>query len=157
MRGKERQIKEKMEITRITPAYAGKSGKIHRYLIGYRDHPRVCGEKDWFPKFTNAYEGSPPRMRGKERVSELGACRSGITPAYAGKRSINSFSCWGVKDHPRVCGEKFSVIPCIVLQLGSPPRMRGKGFCCRRMGTVLRITPAYAGKRDQKYRDTDRS
>ena len=51
-------------------------------------------------------------------------------------------------DHPRVCGEKvcFSFRPTAFL--GSPPRMRGKGSRPIFPTGRLRITPAYAGKRD---------
>ena len=35
----------------------------------------------------------------------------GITPAYAGKRSLSFFSPPLSWDHPRVCGEKTKKIP----------------------------------------------
>ena len=31
----------------ITPAWAGKSGKLYRRHMGAQDHPRVGGEKVW--------------------------------------------------------------------------------------------------------------
>ena len=76
----------------ITPAYAGKRGR--RPFCGRRgwDHPRVCGEKKKLsPNFT-VYEGSPPRVRGKEtRLPPLRA-PAGITPACAGKSCSSSVS-----------------------------------------------------------------
>ena len=50
---------------RITPAYAGKSAVPLGTDQMRRDHPRLCGEKQhpmamWFPM-----TGSPPPMRGK--------------------------------------------------------------------------------------------
>ena len=50
---------------RITPAYAGKSGKAPAETERQRDHPRLCGEKLALAgKFTGKV-GSPPPMRGK--------------------------------------------------------------------------------------------
>ena len=54
------------------------------------------------------------------------------------------------RDHPRVCGEKFDMLPLEIRQKGSPPRMRGKVH--KEVGNKLRlgITPACAGKRAQR-------
>ena len=95
----------------ITPAYAGKSGKIQKWPCAPWDHPRVCGEKFDNPKIVYSEKGSPPRMRGKARGTLMQSLRPRITPAYAGKRitfPIPVFSSW---DHPRVCGEKTKKIP----------------------------------------------
>ena len=65
-------------------------------------------------------------MRGKGSVVFAFRYQSGITPAHAGKRSASSplpFYPW---DHPRPCGEKFT------LREYPPPETR--------------ITPAHAGK-----------
>ena len=65
-------------------------------------------------------------MRGKVEFRVCGFDRLGITPAYAGKREAWKIGGYRSKDHPRLCGEKFS------------------------FGVVEdildRITPAYAGK-----------
>ena len=52
--------------TRITPAYAGKSGVVVRLGRACWDHPRVCGEKKVAEDIGSEDTGSPPRMRGKE-------------------------------------------------------------------------------------------
>ena len=70
----------------ITPAYAGKSGISPGFLLSYRDHPRVCGEKRKQRCSCCVPEGSPPHVRGKERSSVAAATLEGITPACAGKR-----------------------------------------------------------------------
>ena len=98
MRGKARVAFAWRHANRITPAYAGK-----RYVIIFKsrtfwDHPRVCGEKIPPRIALLGLQGSPPRMRGKDRVSGAFDLTSGITPAYAGKRlkrshSIGHFSC----------------------------------------------------------------
>ena len=72
----------------ITPAYAGKSPSRRQRMPHSRDHPRVCGEKCPPGKFFFMTVGSPPRMRGKEDPSGAVARCPGITPACAGKSSI---------------------------------------------------------------------
>ncbi len=51
-----------------------------------------------------------------------------------------------MKDHPRLCGEKVTDEGNIVTGEGSPPPMRGKAFAPSGILTMIRITPAYAGK-----------
>ena len=110
----------------ITPAYAGKRQCAKTRYQTIRDHPRVCGEKTLPELLTLKALGSPPRMRGKV-LAALGAAHlGGITPAYAGKSYYSELSTFLLRDHPRVCGEKFSFTSGLGLMLGSPPRMRGK-------------------------------
>ena len=70
----------------ITPAYAGKRKASGRHQHCGEDHPRVCGEKKRTVADNVAPQGSPPRMRGKERYFVWQEDGTGITPAYAGKR-----------------------------------------------------------------------
>ena len=130
----------------ITPAYAGKrpwssSGRTTR-----RDHPRVCGEKLPVGFFSWSISGSPPRMRGKVLVLVVEDLHSGITPAYAGKRSFLDLHPNPVWDHPRVCGEKVWRDVKRAAKAGSPPRMRGKDPLQIPVDDATGITPAYAGK-----------
>ena len=90
----------------ITPAYAGKSGISPGFLLSYRDHPRVCGEKESVNDGTAIRAGSPPRMRGKARSCQANTSVTRITPAYAGKSRPDPEPDAGTGDHPRVCGEK---------------------------------------------------
>ena len=71
-----------------------------------RDHPRLCGEK----------------VCGAYRTET----KSGITPAYAGKREENIMNKINVE--------------------GSPPPMRGKDVVADTATGAVGITPAYAGK-----------
>ena len=86
MRGKADRTRNKEGRNRITPAYAGKSGRCPRPHHRKQDHPRLCGEKlsSKFPARITA--GSPPPMRGKAGLGTAGQDGTGITPAYAGKR-----------------------------------------------------------------------
>ena len=110
----------------ITPAYAGKRREDCDMGMYDRDHPRVCGEKPERKAPRRPRLGSPPRMRGKETDSRRQCCSAGITPAYAGKRTLFCLAGRRNRDHPRVCGEK---------------SMYSGVFYER-----YRITPAYAGK-----------
>ena len=85
-------------------------------------------------------------MRGKENNRCTLFCKSGITPAYAGKSYTQLFLATTPRDHPRVCGEKPALILRITVLQGSPPRMRGKVLVPKDLFVFGGITPAYAGK-----------
>ena len=70
--------------------------------------------------------GSPPRMRGKHTVMDRRADEDRITPADAGKTQGIAEQIDAVRDHPRGCGENLLYLNYEDLQVGSPPRMRGK-------------------------------
>ena len=94
-------------------------------------------------------------MRGKGLLSWRLRCRLRITPAYAGKRRDDIKNISMYEDHPRVCGEKHIHQNQKHLCRGSPPRMRGKVVLSVCQDPDIRITPAYAGKSDFVYCDTD--
>ena len=86
-------------------------------------------------------------MRGKGQFLIVGVCAVGITPAYAGKSTIFQIKTNVHWDHPRLCGEKFTISSSVCIPKGSPPPMRGKDEFHMKNDDELRITPAYAGKR----------
>ncbi len=138
-------------VCRITPACAGKSVSSAIFDHVRKDHPRVCGEKAIWRSASAMVPGSPPRVRGKGHRSQRHHRETGITPACAGKSQPPAFASQSYRDHPRVCGEKklFAVTP--ESYIGSPPRVRGKGFASFRDRDADRITPACAGKRKKEY------
>ena len=91
MRGKETVLGSRVSTSGITPAYAGKSVNRYHDYFSSRDHPRICGEKDLSKNFILPELGSPPHMRGKGIKPCYQRVTVGITPAYAGKRSLLSF------------------------------------------------------------------
>ena len=106
----------------------------------------MCGEKYEFVTEANLAQGSPPRVRGKERPRHPENANPGITPACAGKSRQMKGALLFVRDHPRVCGEK-GLDGLFKLRVrGSPPRVRGKGQIHQRIDHGLGITPACAGK-----------
>ena len=146
VRGKEPQRIAAASRARITPACAGKSFARLGVLYRTRDHPRVCGEKFQFRPARRWALGSPPRVRGKEKMKRNCERGIGITPACAGKRALASILAVSSWDHPRVCGEKNNAQLYRNSGSGSPPRVRGKAgyLAIKRMDEG--ITPACAGK-----------
>ena len=132
---------------RVTPAYTGKRPTPRWVRPNPRDHPRACGEKLVSVSGSSSVPGSPPRMRGKERLDVFNLCAKRITPAHAGKSSLAVGMAALSWDHPRACGEKPADEGWLARQKGSPPRMRGKALANDMGHTMTGITPAYAGKR----------
>ena len=87
----------------------------------------MCGEKMIFDNITTPGVGSPPRVRGKVNAYSICIYTLRITPACAGKSKITASKFYYFQDHPRVCGEKVKIKIIYINQLGSPPRVRGKG------------------------------
>ena len=85
-------------------------------------------------------------MRGKVNLTSRSRRPDRITPAYAGKSLVHVDTSATNKDHPRVCGEKEGNGMKFDVELGSPPRMRGKDPNWTPDQATPRITPAYAGK-----------
>ena len=85
-------------------------------------------------------------MRGRVPTARKWSHKVGITPAYAGKRSVKDLGAGGLWDHPRVCGEEVACECGNGYPLGSPPRMRGRVPFLFAVTVALGITPAYAGK-----------
>ena len=86
-------------------------------------------------------------MRGKGRCAFFNRNFHGITPAYAGKSAGKGQFFTPYRDHPRLCGEKRQARPMQSCRVGSPPPMRGKVTVPQKLYLLVRITPAYAGKR----------
>ena len=146
VRGKDRRRPDNERDRRITPACAGKSLTYNDAHLPYEDHPRVCGEKIFLISLTMLMTGSPPRVRGKGIREIFIAKKVRITPACAGKSFIRDFGIAFARDHPRVCGEKHNTVEMFYIDLGSPPRVRGKGHAPVPGALPTGITPACAGK-----------
>ena len=149
MRGKAVIEFESSEFNRITPAYAGKRIARGRFNLLDQDHPRLCGEKSTSVEVSANVLGSPPPMRGKDISIFIYNRYIRITPAYAGKSPRHIISGGRSWDHPRLCGEKKSFRGKSQSRIGSPPPMRGKARFSKMSASVSRITPAYAGKRQE--------
>ena len=108
VRGKGVNVVDFIRHSGITPACAGKSKDgLLSYALS-RDHPRVCGEKFFLVGLDTDAKGSPPRVRGKALFADFQRTGEGITPACAGKSTVNKGQGRDDGDHPRVCGEKLA-------------------------------------------------
>ena len=65
----------------------------------------MCGKDISFFRVCPRREGSPPRVRERQKEDDKMKFERGITPACAGKTV--SWNSWAVylQDHPRVCGK----------------------------------------------------
>ena len=112
-----------------------------------QDHPRLCGEKWIFSLWTNTAPGSPPPMRGKGRKNTDAVRPYRITPAYAGKRWEMYGDTTPVQDHPRLCGEKDLLKKIGLIEIGSPPPMRGKAALLLRWSGGVWDHPRLCGEK----------
>ena len=88
MRGKGVLYLKDISKRRITPAYAGKRLRVRLPSVQVTDHPRLCGEKEYFEENIPQDAGSPPPMRGKAVSAASNLLSARITPAYAGKSRL---------------------------------------------------------------------
>ena len=109
------------------------------------DHPRVCGEHRLAGLVGHVPGGSSPRMRGTPYVAFQPVVPQWIIPAYAGNTYSLPLNLSDLEDHPRVCGEHFSVASHLRVNPGSSPRMRGTHAARRMPRHRPGIIPAYAG------------
>ena len=91
---------------RITPACAGKSLFLLLFLIDFRDHPRMRREKNESDVQATSGKGSPPHAQGKDGFNPEKAEERRITPACAGKSSLQQQRVYEDRDHPRMRREK---------------------------------------------------
>ena len=126
MRGKPKRPHRSRRYPRITPAHAGKTTHATPPKPRRTDHPRACGENPRLIGLQRADDGSPPRMRGKQRKGAQQDASRRITPAHAGKTARMADLAARTADHPRACGENRFARRASLSPPGSPPRMRGK-------------------------------
>ena len=108
VRGKLTYPERDREVTRITPAGAGKTRTAYSKIQYHKDHPRRCGENTGLSPVEAGWAGSPPQVRGKHIIRRFQIPVSGITPAGAGKTLLLRCRRMCCRDHPRRCGENWS-------------------------------------------------
>ena len=101
---------------------------------------------------TRQTRGSPPHTRGKVCEILSRSTTAGITPAHAGKSVKLCDEVLSGQDHPRTRGEKYSRPRFPRTTRGSPPHTRGKARQPRRGRQGKGITPAHAGKSENRGR-----
>ena len=132
--------------SRITPACAGKTDSQARLVRSAGDHPRMCGKDCRAVFHTLLQGGSPPHVRERldEPLKDEPVIR--ITPACAGKTSVSLAVLDPWRDHPRMCGKDECQPGCPGSMEGSPPHVRERRFYAIFYKGLQGITPACAGK-----------
>ena len=85
VRGKLRPSARVLDTDGITPAGAGKTKSMESGIRHSWDHPRRCGENTVGAVVSSFIYGSPPQVRGKQKMTIREVFESRITPAGAGK------------------------------------------------------------------------
>ena len=132
----------------LTPACAGTTGCDPARGGKLWAHPRVRGDDGEFNPSLLAYEGSPPRARGRRDDGVAAHAESRLTPACAGttwrRRSVR-LRAWA---HPRVRGDDVGSGCRRYRGPGSPPRARGRRLSPLSLCLLAGLTPACAGTTD---------
>ncbi len=130
---------------RIIPACAG-NARSPRIAPGHgADHPRMRGERHRADKDAIAKRGSSPHARGTPGATPAPALRARIIPACAGNAALPTRRTGASTDHPRMRGERGSVIASASASVGSSPHARGTPRAQSLHGPRHRIIPACAG------------
>ena len=125
-RGKGGKLSGRVRPKGITPAWAGKRPGLALLLPRAGDHPRMGGEKYNSAEALANRQGSPPHGRGKDLREAIQLIKTRITPAWAGKSISQTSTMKPERDHPRMGGEKMSLLGNGLSSMGSPPHGRGK-------------------------------
>ncbi len=129
----------------IIPACAGSSCRNGIPCATSRDHPRACGEQEMSRGLMKSPDGSSPRVRGAVRDCIPGLRRQEIIPARAGSSRRRCRCPRRPWDHPRACGEQFTILSLFAFAAGSSPRVRGTGIFIYFVYIYFGIIPARAG------------
>ena len=130
---------------RFIPAWAGNATRPRRGCPTTSVHPRVGGERLVGIVGHGWPSGSSPRGRGTPRAGERRARAGRFIPAWAGnaRGRLSTIPCTSV--HPRVGGERASVMPSEWSWIGSSPRGRGTLLDVPLHVPEHRFIPAWAG------------
>ena len=125
-RGKEDSLISGAKTVRIIPACAGKRPNRSANSHLSQDHPRMRGEKSICSFVVSSTPGSSPHARGKGSVQKWEKSKLRIIPACAGKSSTVATGVRDLQDHPRMRGDKYTMVMFRSLLIGSSPHARGK-------------------------------
>ena len=118
-------------ISRLIPAWAGKTLASGRGRKAPEAHPRVGGENS------------------VEKIDK--GVRQWLIPAWAGKTRPPLSRSRRARAHPRVGGENLIGVAADLSAQGSSPRGRGKRILDTTCVASRGLIPAWAGKTDDRY------
>ena len=113
------------QVARFIPAGAGNSSASVLPSLMLAVHPRGCGEQVRRSDGPLTRCGSSPRVRGTDRAATGTRRRCRFIPAGAGNSPCSCRSSSFLPVHPRGCGEQVPELSCLMIDLGSSPRVRG--------------------------------
>ena len=145
-RGKREDGSGAVSLTRLIPAWAGKTSPTRSGHLPAAAHPRVGGENCFVPRLGIEPSGSSPRGRGKPQLDAAGFALMGLIPAWAGKTHSLTYLAITLPAHPRVGGENVCEGEATGQGGGSSPRGRGKQTGNTLVGVGYGLIPAWAGK-----------
>ncbi len=108
----------------ITPACAGKTGRRACARSSGRDHPRLRGKDSTSASATLTGRGSPPLARERPPFAFSIIASTRITPACAGKTTMQYMNDTDNRDHPRLRGKDALCARTNERRAGSPPLAR---------------------------------
>ena len=129
----------------IIPACAGNTALREPNVYVQWDHPRMCGEHDREIEGHVARPGSSPHVRGTLPGSARLLLPAGIIPACAGNTRSSRRRSATARDHPRMCGEHFTIGAMRLAFAGSSPHVRGTLYSVVGFPSLSGIIPACAG------------
>ena len=149
-RGALLRLDEVKVLNGIIPAYAGSTLSSNVSRSGGRDHPRIRGEHNTFPRRLHPCQGSSPHTRGARASSRRRRLGGGIIPAYAGSTTCKAGGQLRQRDHPRIRGEHEVPAPEWFVKEGSSPHTRGAHPQADHGPRPDGIIPAYAGSTSKR-------
>ena len=124
----------------------GENSRSIDQLVQFPGSPPLARGKLKKPLLHPLLKGSPPLARGKLLNLVKYQMSTRITPACAGKTIDFSIIEECYEDHPRLRGENGGSNDKTDFSKGSPPLARGKRTIPSVSISIIRITPACAGK-----------
>ena len=130
---------------RFIPAYAGNASARRYKWPEWPVHPRMRGERISTARGSNSAPGSSPHARGTRRPRVHGQHRRRFIPACAGNAPPARRRACPPTVHPRIRGERATIVGRTPRLHGSSPHTRGTLDQPLVETPSLRFIPAYAG------------
>ena len=130
----------------LIPACAGQTADFRSAHCGAWAHPRVCGADGRHPFAEPHFNGSSPRVRGRQLDGKRVAHALGLIPACAGQTTECADNESFGRAHPRVCGADRRHLIRSSRRVGSSPRVRGRPHPTCLPSVSQRLIPACAGQ-----------
>jgi len=106
IRGKNAEIKAVKEQIQGSPPHTREESSAELIKLGgIEDHPRIRGKNAFLHLFVVSVLGSPPHTREELKKAVFYLNRMRITPAYAGRITIDYGLDMLAWDHPRIRGK----------------------------------------------------